>query len=221
MVFTFFFGGGDNDHTSHNCVCHRWIGVFKSDEERQKIMQWTKELYDMLNVFEPIRDLHPFIDQALTAALWPQSVFCRETIVGARETEFEGLAPMSTKTLICAARAFGVKPTEDLHRCLNVQARLNYNGNLSRDARWHTAWTCGVIEANDRKGPRIGEENRREAVQNKLNNKTYEVKSSEFSMGEEVFKDLLNTKETYLYRVQKVNTPTKCLITNIDFMRTF
>ena len=65
------------------------------------------------------------------------------------------------------------------------------------------------------------EENRREAVQNKLNNKTYEIKSSEFSMGEEVFKDLLNTKETYLYRVQKVNTPTKCLITNIDFMRTF
>ena len=41
-----------------------------------------------------------------------------------------------------------------------------------------------VIEATGRKGPHMEEENRREAVQTKLNNKTYEVKSNEFFMGE-------------------------------------
>jgi hypothetical protein len=91
--------------------------------------------------------------------------------------------------------AFGSKPIEDLHRCLNTQAKLNYNGNLSRDARWHTAWTCGVIEGNDRATPRVDAETHRLANKEKLNNRMYEVHQAEFSMGPDIHKDLLNTKE--------------------------
>jgi hypothetical protein len=172
--------------------------MFKSPEKKAEVLDWTKQLFIMLGVFEPLRGLNKFIDDALTHALWPQSSFVREGIIGSYECDFTDFAPMTINALVDAARGFGSKPIEDLHRCLNTASRQNVNGKLSRNSRWHTAWTCGVIEGNDRKGPRVSDETRRKAAGEALNNRMYDVRDSEFSMGADIHKDLLSTKEIHL-----------------------
>ena len=76
------------------------------DNEKRQIMAWTKRLHEALVVFEPLRNAHKHIDNLLTSCLWPESIFCRETICGAEERHFEDLADDSMKKLEDASKAF-------------------------------------------------------------------------------------------------------------------
>ena len=176
------------------------MGIFKSPEHKLKVLAWAQLLWEALEAFELLK-AHPHILRVIQAALWPFSSFCREALVGCYECDFKDFSTYTTQDLSDAARAFGVKAIEDLHRCLNVKAHQNYNGKCSRTLRWHTAQTAGLVEEIDRKQPDPTDEQRRTAATNTLPNTSYQATHSEYSLGEEIHKDLLSDKEHCLSNV--------------------
>jgi hypothetical protein len=167
----------------------------KDPEDKLEVMKWTEALYNALEIFEPLRHDHAHIARLLQACLWPTNVFSREAMIGAWECGFKHFSQHTLEDLAAVARSHAVKSIEDLHRNLNVQARQNYNGKLSRHDRWHVAQTCGVMEDMDRKTCVPTTEEKRMAAKESLTNKSYIPNAKEFSMGEDVYKDLLSTKE--------------------------
>jgi hypothetical protein len=170
------------------------------DNEKRQIMAWTKRLHEALVVFEPLRHAHKHIDNLLKSCLWPESVFCRETICGAEERHFEALADDSMETLEDASKAFGTKSVEDQHRCLNAQQHRNLNGKLCRHSRYHVALNAGVIEEMDRVRPPIDPDIKAAAARTQLNKDQYCPTSKDFSLGEECYNDLICSKDIELLR---------------------
>jgi hypothetical protein len=157
-------------------------------------MTWTEQLYNAVKVFEPLRD-DAIIEKVWQGALWPESVFVRESPIGAFEMGFKNFARATQEDLKNAAKGFNVKSIEDLHRNLNVKSKQNYNGNIGRSQRWHVAQTCGVIEDLDRKQVDPTAEQIRNATKTPLNNPSFKPFAREFSIGEDIHKDLLATKD--------------------------
>ena len=162
-------------------------------------MIWVKALYDALEKFEPLRDHYDYIEKLLAAALWPTNVFVREAIVGAWECDFKQFSEKTTHDLENAARGFTVKPIEDMHRNCNVAARQNFNGKLSRQARWHVTQQCGVIENMDHKpcDPTVSDV--RDSANESMSAKSFIPNAAKFSMGPEVYKKMLDTKDFHTY----------------------
>ena len=160
-------------------------------------MIWVKALYDALEKFEPLRDHYDYIEKLLAAALWPTNVFVREAIVGAWECDFKQFSEKTTHDLENAARGFTVKPIEDMHRNCNVAARQNFNGKLSRQARWHVTQQCGVIENMDHKpcDPTVSDV--RDSANESMSAKSFIPNAAKFSMGPEVYKKCL-TPRTFI-----------------------
>ena len=152
----------------------------------------------MLGKLEPLLATNPDVEKLFRAMLWPKSVWCREAITGCAECDFERFAEDTLDDLKIACRAMTVKPIEDLHRNLNVKARQDYNGDISRNMRWHTAKSCDVIEDMDHKQPVPTSEDKFQANKEKLSCKHYDVRAINFSMGEHIFKDLLDTKDQFI-----------------------
>ena len=175
--------------------------MLKSPEDKAATLRSARDLWEMLLVFEPLRAAHKGIRDALDACLWPTSPFVRETLVGAFECDFHGFAPQTNQDIQDASCSLTVKPVEDLHRNLNVQAKLNYNGNLCRNGRWHVAQTCNVLRDIDRKPPPVTVEDRKVATKKQLNNHMYETTDKDYSLGHDVHKDLLNAKEISPFNV--------------------
>lgn len=121
--------------------------------EKTMVLEWTKQIHTMLKKLEPLADTDPEVDKLLKAMLWPTSVWVREAITGCAECSYRGFAADTLEDLTIACRGFTVKCIEDLHRNLNVKARQDYNGDISRSMRWHVANTCEVIENMDHKQP--------------------------------------------------------------------
>ena len=128
----------------------------------------------------------------------------REAILGAWECDFKQFSEKTDHDLSNAARGFNVKSIEDLHRNLNVAARQNFNGKISRQARWHVAQRCGVIESLDHHVCEPTAEDERDSVNAPLNNNSFIPNPAKFSMGPETYRDLLNTKDC-LYVYHQVN----------------
>ena len=177
-------------------IVSRWMAQFKSNDEKQKTLLWTKDLYESLIIFEPLADACDYIKDLLGAMLWPTSIFCREVIVGCFESDFSDFALESQRDLDKASKIFTVKAVEDTHRGLNTKQRQNMNGKLGRHSRWHTALTCKVIEEIDRQLPTITQEHRRAAASDSLTVGSYDVKNNSFSLGEQAFSELLTQKDT-------------------------
>ena len=181
--------------------------LYLSDDvaEQNSVLAFTKKLHVMLDKLEPLASINPAVEKLLGAMLWPSSVWCREAITGCAECDFLRFAKDTSDDLKTACLGFTVKCIEDLHRNLNVKARQDYNGDISRNMRWHVAKTCGVIEDMDHQQPIPTSEDKFKAGKEKLNHRHYGVCTFDFSMGEEIFKDLLDTKDVFISVLHQVN----------------
>ena len=164
-------------------------------KDKQATLDWARSLHEALNVYEPLQRDDNNIEHLLSAMLWPTSPFVRESLVGCYETNYKDFAQYTKRDLQAAMNGFTVYPIEWLHRNLNCKAAQNYNCNISRHMRWQTAMSCGLVEDNDFKQPNPTPEQRVEGQKQPLNAKQYEVGSHTRSLGNDVFKDLLNSKD--------------------------
>ena len=159
----------------------------------------AKDLYEALEVFEPLRGDYVYIDTLLEACLWPSNAWVREALIGARECRHKDFAAQTKEDLKnIASKGFNVKSIEDLHRNVNIKARQNFNGNVPRAGRWHVAHTAGVIEDLGHTQPDPTPEECRAAAKETLNAKSFVPSSPDFSLGEDIFNDLLTTKDLIL-----------------------
>jgi hypothetical protein len=112
-------------------IVSRLMAQFKSNDEKQKTLLWTKDLYESLTIFEPLADACDYIKDLLGAMLWPTSIFCREVIVGCFESDSLDFAPESQRDLDKASKIFTVKAVEDTHMGSQHEAAAKYE----REAR--------------------------------------------------------------------------------------
>jgi hypothetical protein len=178
------------------------MASFHSAREKTRTMEFTKKLWDGLQVFEPLAEKNEHIDYLIKSMLWPSSTFVREGLVGAFENDFEKFSPQTEQDLEDAARAMGVKVIEDLHRNLNLKARQAMNDQCTRTTRWATGISCGVVQGNDRELATPSDQDYRDAKRIKLNHHSYETVNKNFSLGEAIFDDMLNQKETFITYTQ-------------------
>jgi hypothetical protein len=172
-----------------------FMASLRDDVKKKEIMAYSKEIDEALTIVEKRRGTDDDADDLLDACLWPHSVFCREALAGCSERDFRDLAEPTKTDLRDAACGISSKPIEDLHRNLNVKAKQNMNGGLSRHGRWHTAMTCPVLQDNEILMPKPTSEQQRAARTKGLNNPSYKVDVKMFSLGEEVYKDVLTKNE--------------------------
>jgi len=174
-------------------------------------MTYAKELDTALAAIEKHVDSNDDAADLVDACLWPHSVFSRESLVGASERDFRDLSEYTKKDLKDAACGPSSKPVEDLHRNINVKARQNLNGNVSRHDRWHTTMTCPVLPDNGIKIPKATPEQARAAAATSLKKDSYKCNGKKFSMGDEIYKDLLTKNDLRVdtYSVYKRSTHKK------------
>ena len=173
--------------------------------EQNSVLTFVKQLDEMLTKLEPLASTNPAVEKLLESMLWPLSTWVREAMVGCAECDHKRFAADTVADLKIAVKGFTVKCIEDLHRNLNVKARQDYNGDVSRNMRWHVAKSCRVIEDMDHHQPSPSADNKVQAAKEKLNLRHYDVCTSKFSMGQEIFKDLLDTKDVFIFVLHQVN----------------
>ena len=156
----------------------------------------ANDLYEALEVFEPLRGDYVYIDTLLEACLWPSNAWVREAPIGARECLHKDFAAQTKEDLKnIAPKGFNVKSIEDLHHNVNIKARQHFNGNVPRAGRWHVAQTAGVIEDLKHTQPDPTPEECRVAAKETLNAKAFVPSSPEFPSVKIYFNDLLTTKD--------------------------
>lgn len=145
-------------------------------EHHKEAMNFASQLWEVLNVFEPLADNDPCYKKALGACLWPESVFTREALVGAYECDFQRFPPEINRDLKDIARSMGTsQPCEMAHRVLGQAAKESINGRLGRITRWHRVMTASILEEMDRLPPRIGMAEKANVSQ-PMNNKFFDAK---------------------------------------------
>ena len=166
---------------------------FGNPHEKAQALHFCRRAAEALDVYEKLMDTDEEIKELVTAALWPESVWCREALISARECAYESLGSYIITDLYAILKAPGAKVIEETHRAPGARGRGHINEKLSRNARWHACCTSGVMEENDLRPPKHTTEDKTKAKQETLNNRFYEVsaKESKFSLGPLVYEQLL------------------------------
>lgn len=172
------------------------LQFFGSAEEKAGILAWLKEIAEALDVVMPKYQHDALLREIIDATLWIHSPFCAEILVSAAECNYTRLGPHIEQDLMALTKGIGGKPIEDLHRVLNVAKKQAMNLKLSRDSRWHYQMVSDVIADNEIRMPKIHSWDSSEAKKTRLDNASYSCDSSQFSLGEDVYKAFL--KEDWL-----------------------
>ena len=173
----------------------RFLQQFRSASDKEKVMAHVALVYETFEIFDKLRENHKHIDELMIAAMVPDSVFVRECLVGAYECDFHSFSLKTDNDLRLVARGPGIKAVDYFHCALNRRIRQNMNDQHSRSSRWLTAINSGIVEDNDRMQPDPTNDDRREAQSNSLNNKHFDVKAGDFSLGEQVFEAMLKPRD--------------------------
>ena len=122
---------------------------FGNPHEKAQALHFCRRATEALDVYEKLMDTDEEIKELVTAALWPESVWCREALISARECAYESLGSYIITDLYAILKAPGAKVIEETHRAPGARGCGNINKKLSRNARWHACCTSGVMEEND------------------------------------------------------------------------
>ena len=77
-----------------------------------------------------------------------------------------------------------------------MKARQNLNGDVARHDRWHTTMTCPVLPDNGIRIPKATpEQARAAAAATYLKKDYYKCGGKKFSMGDDIYKDLLTKND--------------------------
>ena len=107
-------------------------------EAMEGVMTYVKQLQKVLDVFVPHSRYCTTSKNLLKIAIWPQSSFVLECLVGAEECDYKHFPACIDEDLELVSRGFGTTVAcEYLHRELGQQARDSHNGNSSRVLKWH------------------------------------------------------------------------------------
>ena len=187
--------------TSLSFYCKRppfcFIAAFRSQAKYTEVMVMVRKLWEMLEKLEPLIGAeYKAVQDALADALWPGSPLVRECLVGAAETNFARFSTQTERDLRDVANSSLTSvPCESEHRALNVAQRTSVNGKLGRTARWHAAFTSGVLESIEQVQPIATAEDKIEGKKRKINNSTFEADEAGFSLGKEALQHYISDKD--------------------------
>ena len=163
--------------------------------EKKKTLAWTQEIWETFEVFDALRSDYDYDDETMQAAYVADSVFVLECMVGCYECGFEQFPKQVDGKFSGIAVGLGVQMVEATHRTLGIKTKQNYNDHCSRHQRWNVAIHSGIVESNDRMNVKTDDDSRREGAKQNLKLEDYTPNNSEFSMGEECFKQLVKKRQ--------------------------
>ena len=175
------------------------MGYLGNGKQRTDVLNFAKDAWDMLEVFEPLALKDPEYEELLKACLWPKSPFCREALISSREATFKSLGKSIETDLRLASGGPGAVLVENSHRTMNQQSRANLNGKLGRSGRWAACQNSGLLEDNEIRPPKPNNADELAAKHTVINNAIFDTvgKETKFTLGAEIFDAILQKDLTW------------------------